>query len=314
MVGICRLCQQSNEILDSHIYPKFVMRWMKKTGPGYFRFLKRPNVREQDGPTARLLCSHCEQRFCANESYFASHIFHPTIETSRFAFAYDARLMQFGVSLLWRVLQQHLSEATQANDPYLSEIHGAEKEWRLFLLGEQPLSRFAHVHLFVTDLSDESPPGAPHFNKYCTRAIDGGIITDMQIRFVYAKIARFLYVGMLSPYNESKWCGTRLGEGSGRLSSPQAIDELEFGKFLHQRARGIHEKVEAELSEHQRQVIQTHFLDNSAKILKSDFGAAFLTDEANESRYASLKRKMGRNEPCPCGSGFKFKKCHGGNF
>jgi len=23
--------------------------------------------------------------------------------------------------------------------------------------------------------------------------------------------------------------------------------------------------------------------------------------------------KVGRNEPCPCGSGKKFKKCHGGN-
>jgi len=24
------------------------------------------------------------------------------------------------------------------------------------------------------------------------------------------------------------------------------------------------------------------------------------------------KRKIGRNEPCPCGSGKKYKKCHGG--
>ena len=23
-------------------------------------------------------------------------------------------------------------------------------------------------------------------------------------------------------------------------------------------------------------------------------------------------RKIGRNEPCPCGSGKKFKRCHGG--
>ena len=24
------------------------------------------------------------------------------------------------------------------------------------------------------------------------------------------------------------------------------------------------------------------------------------------------REKVGRNEPCPCGSGFKFKRCHGG--
>lgn len=23
-----------------------------------------------------------------------------------------------------------------------------------------------------------------------------------------------------------------------------------------------------------------------------------------------IRRKVGRNEPCPCGSGIKFKKCH----
>ncbi len=26
-----------------------------------------------------------------------------------------------------------------------------------------------------------------------------------------------------------------------------------------------------------------------------------------------LFKAVGRNEPCPCGSGKKYKKCHGGN-
>jgi preprotein translocase subunit SecA len=26
---------------------------------------------------------------------------------------------------------------------------------------------------------------------------------------------------------------------------------------------------------------------------------------------AGRARKIGRNEPCPCGSGKKYKKCHG---
>jgi hypothetical protein len=28
-------------------------------------------------------------------------------------------------------------------------------------------------------------------------------------------------------------------------------------------------------------------------------------------KFAKMRRKIGRNEPCPCGSGKKFKKCHG---
>ncbi|MGA7877338.1 MAG: SEC-C metal-binding domain-containing protein, partial [Desulfoferrobacter sp.] len=27
---------------------------------------------------------------------------------------------------------------------------------------------------------------------------------------------------------------------------------------------------------------------------------------------AETRTKVGRNAPCPCGSGIKFKKCHGG--
>jgi uncharacterized protein YecA (UPF0149 family) len=37
-------------------------------------------------------------------------------------------------------------------------------------------------------------------------------------------------------------------------------------------------------------------------------------EQAAESRPASVKRqgdKVGRNEPCPCGSGKKYKRCCG---
>ncbi|MCS7184689.1 MAG: preprotein translocase subunit SecA [bacterium] len=33
--------------------------------------------------------------------------------------------------------------------------------------------------------------------------------------------------------------------------------------------------------------------------------------EEREKVYAEIKRKIGRNDPCPCGSGKKYKKCHG---
>lgn len=34
-------------------------------------------------------------------------------------------------------------------------------------------------------------------------------------------------------------------------------------------------------------------------------------DEANQRPYVRTDKKIGRNEPCPCGSGKKYKKCHG---
>jgi preprotein translocase subunit SecA len=33
--------------------------------------------------------------------------------------------------------------------------------------------------------------------------------------------------------------------------------------------------------------------------------------EAAVAPFVRTDRKVGRNEPCPCGSGRKFKHCHG---
>ena len=52
----------------------------------------------------------------------------------------------------------------------------------------------------------------------------------------------------------------------------------------------------------------------------SEAGSAFARAERAEAKGGSgevqtVKRegkKVGRNDPCPCGSGKKYKKCHGG--
>jgi preprotein translocase subunit SecA len=39
--------------------------------------------------------------------------------------------------------------------------------------------------------------------------------------------------------------------------------------------------------------------------------ATATTTRANGPDGRSSARKVGRNDPCPCGSGRKYKKCHG---
>jgi uncharacterized protein len=50
-----------------------------------------------------------------------------------------------------------------------------------------------------------------------------------------------------------------------------------------------------------------------AELLRRDRAPAevmrILSDE--ESRLRSAMARTGRNDPCPCGSGRKFKRCHG---
>ena len=36
-------------------------------------------------------------------------------------------------------------------------------------------------------------------------------------------------------------------------------------------------------------------------------------DGTTTAQTVAAGQKVGRNEPCPCGSGKKYKKCHGAN-
>jgi preprotein translocase subunit SecA len=51
---------------------------------------------------------------------------------------------------------------------------------------------------------------------------------------------------------------------------------------------------------------------NKMKFQKEEIGKG-ASPEAAESKEPFIRRdkKVGRNEPCPCGSGKKFKSCHG---
>ena len=58
------------------------------------------------------------------------------------------------------------------------------------------------------------------------------------------------------------------------------------------------------ITNYQGKTVLTYRTPSIAKI---DF-----VEEAKKAD-ALLKKKVGRNDPCPCGSGKKYKKCHGAN-
>jgi hypothetical protein len=74
MIGECQLCRKQAELLQSHVLPSFVFKWMKQAG--YMRFAETPNRRSQDGIKRRWLCRECEDLFNSFETPFANNIFH----------------------------------------------------------------------------------------------------------------------------------------------------------------------------------------------------------------------------------------------
>jgi len=71
------------------------------------------------------------------------------------------------------------------------------------------------------------------------------------------------------------------------------------------------EEVEA-LEEQRRRDLETDMNfqhDDASAMLEADGGNASAEDE--HTPFVRDGRKVGRNEPCPCGSGKKYKQCHG---
>jgi preprotein translocase subunit SecA len=69
----------------------------------------------------------------------------------------------------------------------------------------------------------------------------------------------------------------------------------------------------AAVEEQRRSTAPMQFRHDEASAIPADAGDEVAGDEAQTSAQPFVRdgRKIGRNEPCPCGSGKKYKHCHG---
>ena len=284
---------------------------MQASGSRFFRSTQNPNIRSQDGPRERILCDACEARLSVGEKYFSENIFNPYLKSGKSDFTYDSTLFYFLLSVAWRTLWQDFDICKKDKDPFLELITKAEEEWRFFLLNGREPEHFNEVHLFFTDLATNKHQPATKLNVYLTRAVDGTIASNDSMCAVYSKFSKFIIFAAVTPFDPSRWINTRVSMKGGTFRGPQELNDGVMGEFIIDRARMIGNSSRL-LSDKQSRVIGREFMKNPAKNINSDYGKAMLADKtAKIDPFALWPDKPGRNEPCPCGSGKKFKKCHG---
>lgn len=239
--GKCRLCLQDRELEQSHITPKFVIRWQHETAVSPIREAERPNLRVQDGKKAPFLCSACEDRFEKHETQFARQIFHPIHGASDLMpseASYGAFALKFAVSVSWRALK-FWSEDARFPDIVGEEkqrlINRALEKWRRFLLDQVPHPAEFEQHVLALSLVEVPIPGqSPSFNRYAMRAVEQSFAHSSEIMFVYSKLGRLALFGMIPPYPRVPgWHNTKLHVRKGAIplkkatvEIPQAIAEL----------------------------------------------------------------------------------------
>ena len=309
--GICKLCGGNGELKESHIVPRFVYQWMRKTGGSYFRGSTEPSVRRQDGTKEHLLCGECEERFSSREAYFKRHVFDPYINHKATNIAYDSRLFYFNISIAWRVLIHDFAHEEIDTHRFITRLREAEVEWRNYLLTEAIPPTYNETHLFLTDVMNGNTQPVRRMNLYFARAVDGTIASNTTSCSVYWKFARFLSFSAITPFDQSLWIGTRVDPSGGTLVVPQEMKDGILGEFMVDRARLAAKAATTPLTEKQKAFHDQRIKQNPSAFLGSDLGRVLSADAASPVDPHVLYPKVGRNEPCPCGSGKRYKHCHG---
>ncbi|MBK7189532.1 MAG: hypothetical protein IPH86_12815 [bacterium] len=120
---------------------------------GYLRGGAAPNQRMQDGLKAYWLCGACEERFSAWETAFANQVYYPVANSSARNIRYGEWMLQFCMSLCWRVLTFIQEHGTLDHlSPELAETSFLARDaWASCLLGRAPHPGVFEQHVILVD-------------------------------------------------------------------------------------------------------------------------------------------------------------------
>ncbi|MDO9340623.1 MAG: hypothetical protein Q7T72_08885 [Bacteroidales bacterium] len=263
----CKLCHSSTELQLSHIVPKFVYSWMKKSGTGRFRQLKKLNKPIQDGIKKYLLCEECEKKIAQKEKWFKENLFESYLNAPKTQFTNNPALFYFAISVLWRVLIYFKDDGNQYY--FKKELDLAEKEWRAFLLKGVPLKLFQNIHFIFIPEEFDIRSNVKNLYSYFHRTVDLEIVESDQKSFVYAKFSRFILIGEIFGITESDFIGTNLNLIEALIPSTQEIKDSDVVDFMLSRVTRI--KSYEDLSPNQQQQNDNYYKEKLDRIKNSDY-------------------------------------------
>lgn len=225
----CALCHEIRELEESHIIPKFVFRYLRKTSHGAVRNLDNPNKVVQDSEKHYLLCGDCEDLFSVYETKFANKIFYPYQKDGVRKFSYDKDLFYFLTSVSWRSLYLDIIDfVTNYNTIDIdSEIIGylteKERDMREYLLGKSNHINSIENHIFFfDDIKEFYTDGSilkPHVTFHRTES--SYTIVDKSYK-TYATITNMMGIIIFTIYRKNDvevWENTEIINGDGIIEA-----------------------------------------------------------------------------------------------
>lgn len=252
MIAECRLCLQSKELKDSHIWPAFTLRWLKKNSLSpYLRTVGEPNKRKQELPTEKLLCGVCEGKFSRWEDQAATNIFKPWNDHRKLPLSYGSWFQKFAISLVWRAGVSLYEDYKDKCPDLIDCFDKALEHWRLYLLGEnKAVKPYEHHVFFLTTTKNLEIP--EKFHAYCLGGFDYSYVATKHRVYMYFLIPGMLFFSSIQPTKLRSCKGTLIGK-KGEFRPAQVLGEGEIGSFLISRAEAISA---ANVSEKQHEIMK----------------------------------------------------------
>lgn len=240
--SVCMLCKSRAPIQNSHIWPKFVVRWLKENRSPYFRKAENPNRRMEDVTKYPILCLNCETRFSVFEKQFCERVFKPfKMNPGMQSFRYGRWLSLFSISLSWRMLAVQLADFAM-RDPRQAECAAtAFEHWRKYLAGESiKINPYRH-HLFLFTELDLSRSAVlkvpPNLHTYLHTSLDGDICSFDTRGVVFVLMPGMLFWSPLHPFDDKKWPkGSAIAE-KGTFYAKQNVGDMRLGRLIEESAR-----------------------------------------------------------------------------
>lgn len=288
----CALCRQVKELELSHIVPKFVIRYLKKTSVGAIRNMENPDRVVQDGEKHCLLCGDCEDLFSTYETKFANSFFHPYMKDNQKEFYYDYEIYYFLTSVSWRSLYLDIldfvvnAEDVGINTETLDCLIVREEQMRNFLLKKQPnVEGIEHHILFFEDvksIANDLIETRPHTTIH--RSL-GSYTFFCKEQKTYATMTNMMGIILFTIYSKGKqemWINTEIVNGLGSIKAENQMMEGVCGNELAEMlinakraTSGISEKQSKVINERVQTKIEDFKKSKTFEDLMKDFNLKF---------------------------------------
>ena len=286
----CALCLEQKALQLSHIVPKFVFDYLKRSAPSSMRSHRTPNLRIQDGQKKRLLCRNCEQLLSGWEKRFSENLFMPLHDPQPVTapIRYEGWALKFAVSVSWRVLEHYAREGLSSLSPEQNEqAKKALEVWRGFLIGKKKNPARFQQHLLPLDVIEEHTAGhvSPFLNRYLLRTVHTDVIASKSWTVVYTKLCRILIFGFISVDDPSGWKGMKLHVRSGVIEPTDYMIPAGIMKYINDKADEVKNALNS-LSPKQDQIVSKSIQENLDRIANSESFRAMSYDIAHSGKAA----------------------------